>query len=470
MNSADDVRNALPHAMDGDGGMIWGPVKQFAALSEAADSRVLAARGFAMPDGTRQVLVGTATKLYLLDLSDSTLDDVSGATYNATVDAPWHFDVYGQNLIAVNPNDAPQRFLVGTDSAFSDLDAGAPSGQLVSVWKDQLVIGSLATNSEALAWSEINDITDWSGGNSDTQLFPGFGKITGISRGNTNFVIQEYGVQRGIFTGTDSVFEFDMLTEDFGCRLRGGTAFRDRRAFMLSDSGFKSIGLDGSIQHIGHGKVDIWARENIDYTFGVQAALDPHRPIIYWACNVSGETPTELYNTLVAYDLQTQEWARVNVSLEWLFGWQQQGWTLAQLDVFGTLEDLPFPLDSQAWMATFPYLGGVDLNHKLGQFAGANLEAKLWTTEFGNPKQRTRLRTVRPIIDRATCTVRHWWRDNRADDLTSEPTYHPTHPRTQTARINRTARWHKCEVSVAAGSQWTTATGLDEEVGGATKW
>lgn len=467
---AADVRNALPMGMTGDGGMLWGPFKSFSAITDAADSKVLAARGFVLPNGTRQVVLGTAEYLYLLDLSDGTLDDVSGTTYSATEDAPWHFDVYGQNIIAVNPNDKPQRFVVGSSSAFADLNTSdAPQGQIVSVWKDQLVIGGLGSDGEGVAWSEINDITDWTGANSDTQLFPGFGKVTALSRGNTNFVIQEYGIHRGVFTGSSAVFEFDMLTEDFGCRLFGGTAFRDRRAFLLSDSGFKSIGLDGSIEHIGHGKVDNWARDNIQYTFGVHAALDPHRPIIYWACSCSDREPTDALNTLLAYDIQTHEWTRIDVALEWLFGWQQQGWTLEQLDVFGTLESLPYPLDSQAWMATFPYLGGVDLTHKVGQFAGENLAARLRTAEFGNAAQQTRLRSARPLIDTTGCTLKHFRRDNRGGDF-REGTYQPLHSRTQQALFNTTARWHMLELQTDAGAQWSLASGLDEAMGGSSKW
>jgi len=468
---ASDVRNVLPVTLRSDGSIIWGPFPEFEELTDAANGKILAMRGFVLPDGTIRTLVGTASKLYFVDATDNTLSDVSGTAYSASTTARWHFDVYGNNIIATNVNDGPQRFLVGTDSNFSDL-AGTPThGHLVSVWKDQLVIGALTDNLEGVQWSEINDITDWSGGNSDTQVFPGFGQVTAISRGNNPLVVQEYGIQRGVFTGPGTVFEFDTLTEEFGCPFRHATAFRRNTAFFYSDEGFKAIDRAGNIRHIGFRKIDRWADTNIDFTSdaGFVAVNDPVRPFIYWGCVNSDGTPNVL-NTLLAYNIDLDEWSRIDINLEWLGSWQQQAWTLEQLDtVSSSLDALPFSLDSSAWRSDFPVLGGATSADKIGQFAGSLKAATMQTGEVEPLEgQRSRIRKVRSLVG-ASSTITHSGRNKQNEDFRQSGP-HPTFSRTQEARVNRSARYHKLQDNVAAGEDWTLAPGLDITVSAESKW
>ena len=463
---AENVRNVLPVTLRGDGSVVYAPFPQFEEISAAADGTVLAARGFILPDGSVRVVLGTAGKLYFFDATDNSLTDVSGTTYTASQSARWHFDVYGYNIIAVNVNDGAQRFLVGTDSAFSSL-AGPTDAHLVSVWKDQLVVGALTDNLEGVQWSEINDITDWSGGNSDTQVFPGFGRVTAISRGNTPLIVQEYGIQRGVFTGTATVFEFDTLTEDLGCRITGGTAFVGNRAYFWSDRGFKSITAGGDVQDIGFGKVDRWVAENVnlasDYQF--RAASDPQRPFVYFACVAFDRAPTTRYNTMLAYNYAIGEWSRVDVDVATVMAWTQDATTLDGLDNYsGGLDSLPFSLDSAAWRSAAPLFGGVSSADKLGQFAGGNKAATMQTGEFeGAAGRRSRMSRVRPLID-GPSTVTHRGRDNRSDEFSVLVSDAPVFGRTQEARINRAARYHQLEVNTAADAAWTLAAGIEETV------
>lgn len=460
---ADDTRNVLPISIKDDGSMICGPFPGPSEVTDAANGRVLGAQGFVLPDGSVTTVVGTASKLYFVNTSTNMLDDVSGTAYSAAEGAPWDFEVYGFNLIATNVNDGPQRFIIGSDTAFSAL-AGSPSpGHLVSVWKDQLAIGGLGSDLEAVQWSEINDITDWTGGNSDTQVFPGFGRVTGISRGNTPVILQERGVQRGQFVGGTAAFEFDNLTEDFGCPLPGGAVFRRNAAFFWSEEGFKAITASGETQHIGFRKVDRWAADtiNVSSDFSLQAFMDPFQPIVGWACQDPNEG-TATYNTLLLYNIQLGEWTKVIVDTEYVLSWQPAGVTLEGLDVYGSLDAIPASLDSATWSAEAPRLGYASTAHKIGLFTGDNLAAEIYTGEFqGSETGLTRIRKVRPLID-AAATITHYGRDVRTSGWTAGSP-EPTHPRTQEARLNRAARFHKLRVDVAAGQVWSRAAGLQEQ-------
>lgn len=459
---AADVRNVLPAAVRDDGSIIWRPFPEFEASTDAASEAVLSAKGFVLPDGSVRAVLGTATKLYMISASDGTLVDVSGTTYSANANARWSFEVYGDNLIATNINDGPQRFIVGTDTDFSDL-AGTPThGHLVSIWKDQLVFGALSGNLEAVQWSEINDITDYTGGNSDIQVFPGYGRVMAISRGNTPMIVQEQGIQRGIFTGTATVFEFDNLTEDFGCRIPHATAFRRNRAFFWSDEGFKAVSAGGEIQSIGFRKIDAWASKNINFKQPFVAAADPVRPIIYWG-GTSADSGETSMNTLLAYSMDLGEWSRIDIDLETVLAWQQPAVTLDGLDsISGSLDALVFSLDSSVWRSDFPVIGGVDRSHTAGQFAGQNKQATMYTAEVQFAERRARLKTVRPIIDAGASLI--WQgRDSRETGYLQRLEAQPTFGRDQRVRINRKARFHK--LSLTTGSpNWTLASGVDEEV------
>jgi hypothetical protein len=66
--------------------------------------------------GTVTVFAGGATKLFKLDNTDLSLDDVSSGTYSGN--NRWQFVQFGQNMLATNGTQRIQRWTLGTSTAF----------------------------------------------------------------------------------------------------------------------------------------------------------------------------------------------------------------------------------------------------------------------------------------------------------------------------------------------------------------
>lgn len=467
--SSADVYGAVP-TRDGDR-FLWRSFPKLAAVTSAADAAVVGARAFIMPDGTLAAFAGTAEKLLKLNSSTLDWDDVSQAatTYGAALTAPWAFERFGTNIIAVNVNDAPQVFDVGTDTEFSDLGGSPSQGSYVSVWQDQLVIGGRASGLESVQWSEINDITDWTGGNSDIQALPGYGKITGMSRGNVPMVVQETAVHRFTFTGDETVFVRDVLTEEIGCRLPGAAVFRGADGFFWSELGFVRIARDGSYDLIGTEKVDRWFRENVDINseYGVRAVVIPDAPWVAWFCRSDLQTG-DAFNTALIYDYIAKEWGRLLVDITWPFGFQAPGFTLEGLDDLSSSiddDDALFSLDSPAYKGQGLTAGAFGELNKAGSFSGGKMRASFETKEFGLPGRRSRVGFVSPLADARynQVVVSHMGRETRGGTF-EETTTEPLDDLNGAAFVDRSARYHKLRVDLEEGSGWTMSSGVNIEL------
>ena len=101
------------------------------------------------------------------------------------------FTQFGNYVIVSNGVDAPQFYLMGTSSSFTDLSTIGTSGTVPvfkcsGVIRDFLVTGNHVGASNRIQWSGINDITTWQPGTkqSDLQDLPGSGgQITHITSG-----------------------------------------------------------------------------------------------------------------------------------------------------------------------------------------------------------------------------------------------------------------------------------------------
>src|SRR5262249_10895390 len=122
------IQNAVPR---GDG---YGPFPSLSAYSAALPA---ACRGYFYArknDGTIVVFAGTASKLYKLDNTALTWTDVSagGGSYSALPStAHWQFAQFGNVVIAVQINVAPQAFDITSSTSFAALGGSPPQASCV---------------------------------------------------------------------------------------------------------------------------------------------------------------------------------------------------------------------------------------------------------------------------------------------------------------------------------------------------
>ncbi len=235
------------------------------------------------------------------------------------------------------------------------------------------------------------------------------------------------------------------------------------RAFFLHKSGFHMVQGGQSVVPIGRGKIDrtFWTEFDELHQFRCSSAIDPVRGLYVFAypANGSGGIP----NRLLIYNWQAERWSRAELSCELVFGGvSQQASTLEQLDAFGTLQSLPYSLDSSYWTGTLSLLlFGFDTAHKSGAFSGPVLEATLETGEF-NPGDghRSVVRGLRPLIDGGAPTLQLGARETQQGNVSYGAAVGLTPA--GLAPVYGSGRYFRARAVIPAASTWSNAQGIDD--------
>jgi hypothetical protein len=120
------LANVLPRA---DG---YGPFPGFADLTSALAAACKGLFFARKADGTVVIFAGTSSKLYKLDNTDYTWDDVSKAlgTYSAVpANEYWQFAQFNNFVFAVQANTAPQVFNLASSTEFADVGGSPPQAR-----------------------------------------------------------------------------------------------------------------------------------------------------------------------------------------------------------------------------------------------------------------------------------------------------------------------------------------------------
>jgi hypothetical protein len=188
-----------------------------------------------------QVFAGGDTKLFKMDNTTLALADVSKTGGYSSVDN-WQFKQFGKIVLAANNVAKIQSFEIGASTLFADVAAAAPIAKYITVVRDFVVAANLdsGTNSNKVQWSDINDETNWTSGStsqSDYQIIPDGGNITGLAGGEFGLVFLEKAVVRMSYIGSPLFFQFDTISRGLGCLDGNSIATYGATSFFLSDDG-----------------------------------------------------------------------------------------------------------------------------------------------------------------------------------------------------------------------------------------
>jgi len=325
LDSVSEANNVTPLAVG------YGPFKTAVDYSASASenlTNVFAAK----VNNDVSIFAGGLTKLYKLDTSDLSLDDVSKVGgYTGT--NRWQFVQFGTYALASNGSEKIQYFDVTSSTVFADLAAAAPVAKYITLVRDFVVGANIGagTYPARVQWSDINDPTDWTPGaasQSDYQELPDGGDITGITGGEFGIVFLEKAIVRMSYIGSPLFFQFDTISRNVGCVEGGSIAQYGGITYFLSDDGFYSC--DGqNIIGIGAEKVDryFYANANIGDIDSISAAVDPERNLIIWNyTNVSGS------RSLLIYNFETKKWCEADTDVDVLSTLATSGTSLEALD------------------------------------------------------------------------------------------------------------------------------------------
>jgi len=311
LDSVSEANNVIPLAVG------YGPFKSPVNYSGAA-SEELNNCFAAKLDNDVFIFSGGSTKLFRVDNTDLSLVDESKAGgYTGT--NRWQFLQFGSLAIASNGSEKIQSFDVGSSTAFADVSSDAPIAKYITVVRDFVVAANIGggTSPNKVQWSGINDPNTWTAtatSQSDYQIIPDGGDITGITGGEFGIVFLEKTIVRMSYIGSPLIFQFDTISRNVGCIEGNSIAQYAGTSYFLSDDGFYATNGQ-TLTGIGAEKVDryFFNNANIGDIDTISAAVDPERNLVIWNyANVSGG------RSLLIYNFETQKWCEADTDVDYL--------------------------------------------------------------------------------------------------------------------------------------------------------
>jgi hypothetical protein len=325
LDSVSEANNVIPLAVG------YGPFKSAVNFSGTATedlNNCFAAK----LDNDVFIFAGGASKLFKVDNTDLSLVDESKAGgYTGT--NRWQFLQFGSLALASNGSEKIQSFDVNSSTAFADVSSDAPIAKYITAVRDFVVAANIGagTNPNKVQWSGINDASTWTAtatSQSDYQIIPDGGDITGIVGGEFGIVFLEKAIVRMSYIGSPLFFQFDTISRNVGCIEGSSIAQYAGTAYFLSDDGFYATNGQ-TLSGIGSEKVDryFFNNANIGDIDSISAAVDPERNLVIWNYgNVSGG------RSLLIYNFETQKWCEADTDVDYLSTLATSGTTLDGLD------------------------------------------------------------------------------------------------------------------------------------------
>ena len=410
--------------------------------------------------------VGTRTNLYQLASGAFTSRK---ASLNGTDTDFWTFTQFGEYVIASNGVDAVQYYLMGTSTNFADLTAIQTAGtcpvfRVSGVVRDFLVTGNIVGATNRIQWSGINDITVWSGKQSDLQDLPGAGgRVVAITSGEVGYVFRQNQIIRMDYVGGNVVFRLSVISPNRGA-VYGRTVCQDnRQIFFYADDGFYQINGDQVIP-IGAEKVNRFFDLNLNkgFTDRICAAVDPFNQLAMWlypSVNNTANT-TGICDRIIIYNYVTKKWSLAEASASTIFPQFVGAYTVELMDIISeNLDDIGAALDTDYWSGGQMFLGAMDSDYKAAIFSGTSNECEVETDEIEPfPGLRANITGVRPIVDAAaTLTVKA--RERLAD--TESETSSVSMRNSGINPVRKSGRYVRANVKIPSGTIFTHAQGVD---------
>jgi hypothetical protein len=269
--------------------------------------------------------------VFKFDSNDTTLDSVS-TTYTST--ESWDITQFGSKMIVSNGKNKLQAYDMAGGSSFADLAAAAPTAKYVTVVRDFVVAADDGSNTNKVYWSDINNETNWTpaaSSQSDTQILPDGGDITGLAGGETGLIFMERAIYRMTYVGSPFFFQFDAISRTLGCSTNGSIAQFSGITYFLSDDGFYAC--DGqTLKSIGAEKVNRWFFDNAnpsEIRSSMSATVDPVRKLIAW--NFKNSLGSRY---LLLYSIDLGRWSYAETSTASVAYGLTPSSTLEQLDIY----------------------------------------------------------------------------------------------------------------------------------------
>ncbi|KAB7782164.1 hypothetical protein [Methylorubrum populi] len=429
--------------------------------------------------GVPVFFAGTGSKLYRYNGTGGWTDVSNPArSYGMPADDSWSFALYGSLLVAVHLGAPPQVIDVDSGTTFRDLGASSgfppPRARHVAVVREYLVLGGLATDRNAVQWSDIGNPESWplgeqNGHDGDIQIFPDGGAVTAVVGGEFGLVLQERTVRRLDVSGGAGVLSFSLLEENRGSVSPSATVRAGSRVFFVDRDGFHAFPYAGSASvPIGAERVNRFFLDRVDPNrIGATVAIrDATGPRILFAYRLKDAPPSDpsLLGEALLYDWLLDRWTGpVAVTLR---AGLAAATPAVSIDSIPGSSDDPDQLsfDDPSYAGGVPALGFITTDNRLALLTGPPLEALIETAEI-QPFRPDRgfVRGIRIDTDADDWRVAVGGRENLrvSDPIAYRPETAPTVERFAPCRVS--ARIHRARIRIPAGTAWTYAVGIEPD-------
>ncbi len=445
-----DAKNCYPVANG------YAPFRSEADYSDAAaqDLIITFAGKFS---GVTNLFAASTTQVYKFDSNDATLDALTTTGYTAV--EGWDVTQFGSKMILANGQDKLQSYEIGTSTYVTDLAASAPTTKFVTVVRDFVVAANDGVDTNKVYWSDINDETDWTPGaasQSDTQLIPDGGDITGLAGGEYGIVFLERAIYRMSYSGSPFFFQFDAISRSLGCISNGSIAQYGGLTYFLADDGFYAC--DGqTTKAIGVEKVNRWFFDNVipsEIATGMSATVDPVRKLVIWKFN-----NTFGGKNLLIYSIDLDRWSYADTTATSISYVLTPSATLEQVDNYSaSIDALDIPLDSRVFAGGQLLFAGVS-GTKIISFSGQPKTAQITTGDINIG--RSTITLVKPIVDSGSASVAVASRDLLSDQVEFGSDVPADAENRVSIRSN--GEYHRLRLT-PSGANWETAFGMEVEV------
>lgn len=390
----------------------YGPFREPVALTSSLTGRAFGAYS------TRDVSAGAvytfvATSGALWQQNGTGFTDVSRtASYSTASDAAFEFATFGLTCLAVNGTDQMQVFTLGTSTRFlnQSASASAPIAAHIATVRDFVMTGNLIGAKNRAHWSQINNALRYTPSiqrQADFQDFPGENSaIMKITGGDFAAILTQGSIWRGSYVGSPLIFRFDEVVPNVGCIASGSVSRFQNVSYFLSGTGF--YGFDGvNANPIGYQQVDETFKDDFNSAFAyrVSSAIDPVNKL-YVVSYPSVASSDGAPDRMLIYGWVTGKWAWVDQPVDLLYQGLTSGYTLEGLDAFGTLDALPYSLDSGQWQGGQAALAAIDAEHRIAHFTGSHKAATLVTGEAQLiTDARAFIHSIRPLVQSVKTTT-----------------------------------------------------------------